>query len=216
MVMKKLITPTVLILCPMIFLAGCATQNIAPVASNGGISAKVLNDSDKAKVISRLKEVGYSKEEATARVDKMTDDEIVYFAGHPESIKRTGFIILASLIGSSVWTTVANAKKKREAYISHLHNKIGGFRTEMTLLDSDRKTETTLMAVDQDAAKKAEREATVRRLGTEIQAKQDQIKALENETEQVRLKKQKVPKDFTSKGKTSTGKTGAGKTGKQQ
>src|SRR2546422_348596 len=101
--MKQLITPTVLILCPMIFLAGCATQNIAPVASNRAISAKEPSDSNRAKVISRLEKVGYSKEEAMARVDKMTYDEIDYFAQHPESIKRSGFIIVASLIGSSVW-----------------------------------------------------------------------------------------------------------------
>src|ERR1035441_304789 len=142
-IIKKLITPTALILCPMIFLAGCATQNIAPVTSNAGITAKGLSDSNRARVIIRLEKVGYSKEEAIARVDKMTDAEIDYFAQHPESIKRSGFIILASLIGSSVWTTINNAKKKRAAYILHLSNKIGSYRTEVTLIDNDKKPRTT-------------------------------------------------------------------------
>ncbi len=195
-IMRKLIT---VILCPMIFLAGCATQNIAPVASNRAISAKEPSDSNRAKVISRLEKVGYSKEEAIARVDKMTCDEIDYFGQHPESIKRSGFIILDSLIGSSVWTTMNNAKKKREAYILHLSNKIGGFRTEVTILDNDKKNETTLLAQEQDPAKRAEREATIKRLGNEVQSKLEIIKSLENEIELVRTKKQPVPKDFKNK-----------------
>jgi hypothetical protein len=180
----------------MILLAGCATQNITPVTSNAGISAKGLTDSNRARVISRLQKVGYSKEEAIARVDKMTEDEICYFAEHPESIKRSGFIILASLIGSSVWTTMNNAKKKRAAYILHLSNKIGSYRTEVTLIDNDKRNETTLLAQEQDPAKKAEREATIKRLQNEEQSKLDLIKKLEDEIEAVKAKTQKVPKDF--------------------
>jgi hypothetical protein len=194
--MRRLIKPIAIILCPMILMAGCATQNTAPVTSNAGISAKGLSESNRARVISRLEKVGYSKEEAVARVNKMSGDEICYFAEHPESIKRSGFIILASLIGSSVWTTMNNAKKKRAAYTLHLSNKIGQYRTEITLLDNDRKNETTLLAAEQDPAKKAERQANIKRMGDEVQSKLELIKSLENETELVRTKKQKVPKDF--------------------
>jgi hypothetical protein len=192
--MKKLITPIVVVLCPMLVLAGCATNNIAPIASNGGILANepgVLDN--RTKVIRRLGEVGYSKEEAIARVDEMTDAEIAYFGQHPESIKRSGFIILASLIGSSVWTTINNAKQKRVAYIAHLRDKIAGFRTEITLTDSKRMNERTLLAVEQNPARRAELEVEIKRLGDEIDSKQDQIKSLENDVREIETKGKKVP-----------------------
>ena len=121
--MKKLIMPIVLILCPMLLLCGCATNNQAAAAGNVGISAKEPGDSNRAKVISRLEKVGYNKEEAVARVDKMSGDEIVYFAAHPESIKRSGFIIIASSIGSSIYSTVKSNEKKKEAEIQRKRNK---------------------------------------------------------------------------------------------
>jgi hypothetical protein len=191
--MKKLITPTVLILCIMLILPGYATDNIAPKASNGGVSAKELSDPNRVRVISRLEKVGYSKEEAIARIDQMTDDEIAYFAQHPESIRRSGFIILASLIGSSVYSSISNANKKREAYTSHLRDKIAEVRTEIMLTDSKRMNQRTLLSVEQDPARKAELEAESKRLGNEIDSEQDQIKSLENDIQLINAKKKKVP-----------------------
>ncbi|NOS72415.1 MAG: hypothetical protein HOP33_21150 [Verrucomicrobia bacterium] len=191
--MKKLIALIVSILCPMLVLVGCATNNIAPVASNGGFSAKELSAPNRAMVTSRLEKVGYSKEEAIARADQMSDDEIAYFAQHPESIRRSGFVILASCIGSSVYSSINNGNKKREAYISHLKNKIAELRTEITLTDSKRVNQRTLLAVEQDAARKAELEAESKRLGNEIDSKQDQIKSLESDIQLVNTKKKKVP-----------------------
>jgi hypothetical protein len=211
--MKKLLTPTVLILCPMLSFAGFAPQNIAPAADDSGISARESGISNRAQVIKRLEKVGYSREEATNRVDQMTDDEINYFAAHPESIKRSGFIILASLIGSSVYTTINNAKKKKEAYTTHLNGKIAEARSEIGAIDNKKTRESVLLAVEQDSAKKAERQATIDGYDKEIQAKQDNIKALENEIQLVNTGKQKVPKDFRApkKGETSTTKSELGK-----
>ena len=54
----------------------------------------------------------------------------------------------------------------------------------------------TLLAVEQNPERKAELEAEIKRLGSEVDSKQGQIKSLENEIELVKSKKQKVPKDF--------------------
>ena len=155
-------------------------------------------------MVSRLKKVGYSEQEAIARVDNMTEDEIVYFADHPESIKRSGIIIIASLIGSSVYTTVRHNQKKREAYIEHLRYNADNFRAEITMLESKRTNETVLLSVEQDPAKKAEREATIEVMGKEIQSKQDLINSLEREMEAIRTKEQKVPKEFNAKNRKIT------------
>jgi len=197
--MKKLILPIVVMLCPMLLLATSATTTIAPAPHHVDVSENRPDDNDREVVVIRLKKVGYSEEEATARVDKMTDDEIVYFADHPESIKRSGFIIIASLIGSSVYTTIRNNQKRREAYIGHLRHSVDSFRSEIVMLEGKRTTETVLLSQEQDPVKKAEREATIEALGKEIQSKLDLINSLERETEAIRTKEQKVPKDFDAK-----------------
>ena len=212
MKMRKMIhritCPTALVLSCMLALTGFATNT---VARDSGISANEAGDTNRAKVVSRLEKVGYSKGEAIARVDKMTDDEIDYFSQHPESIKRSGFIILASLIGSSVWTTVANAKKKRESYITHLNGKIAGFRSEIMIADNRKTSESLLLVQEQDPAKRTEREAAIKRLENEVQSKQDLVKSLENEIESIRTKKQKVPKEFTTPKKEPAPKDVKGK-----
>lgn len=180
--LKKLITPAVLILCPVVVLAG-----------NGSVSVGDSGKSDSARVITRLEKVGYSQEEAIARINQMTDDEIAYFAQHPESIRRSGIILIASSVGSSVYSSVANAKKKREAYAAHLKDKIASLRTEIQLTETKRLTQSTLLAVEQDPAKKAELEAQSKRLGDEIDAKQNAIKQLENDIQLINTKKKKVP-----------------------
>lgn len=192
---KKLLTPAVLMLCPVIALAGPATQSSIDLPSgNESVSVQDSRSSNRARVISRLEKVGYSQEEATARINQMTDDEIAYFAQHPESIRRSGFVLLASSIGSSVYSSVNNAKKKREAYAAHLKEKVASLRTEITLTDSKRLNQRTLLAVEQDPARKAELEAEAKRLGDEIDAKQNEIKQLENDIQLINTKKKKVPK----------------------
>jgi chromosome segregation ATPase len=181
---------TALVLCCVLPLTGFATNT---VARDSGVLASKAGDTNQAKVISRLKKVGDSEAEAIGRVDKMTDGEIEYFAQHPESIKRTGFIILASLIGSSVYTSINNANKKREAYIAHLDSKIAGFRMEITLLDSKRMNQSTLLFHEPDPANKAKLEADIDRYEKEIASKEDQIKSLQSDINAIRTKKKKVP-----------------------
>ena len=107
----KLKKPVILTMCCLLIVSsGCATRTL-----NGGATAtSELSEGDteanRAAVISRLEKVGYSKQEAIARVDNMTGGEIDYFANHPESIKRTGIIILGGLISSSIYSS--NQKKK--------------------------------------------------------------------------------------------------------
>jgi hypothetical protein len=110
---RKLIRSTALVLCFILGLGGYVSP---VVASTGDVSRDQLGDrdSDKARVVSRLEEVGYSEEEAIARVSTMTADELAFFADHPESIERTGFIILASLIASSVNSSVKSGKVKKQ------------------------------------------------------------------------------------------------------
>ncbi len=108
------------------------------------------------------------------------------------------------IVPSALFDTVAlphdlnvnanHGKKRREAYIRFLTNKIGSYRTGIVLTDTKRINQRTLLAVQQDPARKAELEAESKRLGTDIDSKQDQIKSLENEIELIRTKKQPVPK----------------------
>ena len=186
--------PAVLMLSPMIVSASPATDSIEPLAANKHISVQTAGEANKARVIDRLQKVGYSQEEAIARISQMTGEEIAYFSQHPESIRRSGFVLIASSIGSSVYSSVNNAKKKREAYIAHLRAKIASLQTEVSLTDSKRLNQRTLMAVEQDPARKAELGAEAKRLGDEIDAKQSQIKVLESDIQLINTKKKKVPK----------------------
>lgn len=191
--MHKLGVLNALVLACVIPLTGFATDT---VVGDSGVCMNQASDTSRAKVISRLEQVGYSKAEAIARVDEMTADEIDYFGQHPESIKRSGFVILASCIGSSVYSSIRNAQKKREAYISHLNGKIEATRSEITLLESQKENQQTLAAVEKDPATKEAMEGNIKKTDEQIQAKQDLIKSLENEIEQVRTKKEKVPKNY--------------------
>ena len=190
--MKSIRILTVLIMCSAFVLNVNAMNTIS---SSGDSSTTEQSKLNKTRVIDRLVEVGYSKEEAIARVDKMTCDEVEYLAEHPESIKRTGFVILASLIGSSIYSSMENTKKKKEAYIKHLQDKIGAFRLEITLLDSKRMNQRTLAMVEQDPEKKAALEAEAARIGKEIDSKQDNIQKLENEISAINAEtsKKEVP-----------------------
>jgi len=163
------------------------------ISSGGGTSATEQSEFNRTRVIDRLVEVGYSKEEAIARVDKMARDEVEYLAEHPESIKRSGFVILASLIGSSIWSAVDNAEKKKVAYQSHLRDKIKDFQHEIMLLDSRMSHQRTLEAVEDDPEKKAVLEEEATRIGKKIDLKQDNIQKLENEVSAINAKESKVP-----------------------
>jgi len=177
--------------CAMFFLSGYATNSPAAVTGNGGISANELIVPDKATVISRLEKVGYSKEEAIARVDKMTDDEIVYFAGHPESIKRSGFIIIASLIGSSVYSSVQSGQKKKLAEIQKKRDQIAFDENDIRRKQNEQETDARLLEKEQDSGKIQELKAAINNLGNEIKSLESDINLLENQVKDATSPKKK-------------------------
>lgn len=144
-------------------------------------------------VISRLEDVGYSKEEAIARVDKMSEDEIAYFAQHPESIKRSGFILIASSIGSSVYSSVKHSEKKKEAEIQRKKDEIASIEREVDRKQNEQNTDLILLQTEQDPAKSQKLKTEVGTLGNEIKSLEDNIKALENELDKMTPPK-KAPK----------------------
>jgi chromosome segregation ATPase len=179
--MKKIIAPIVLTLCSLLLSGECIANNVAPAASDGSISTKEPTVDNKVKVIGRLEKVGYSKEEAIARVDKMSADEISYFAQHPESIKRSGFILIASSIGSSVYSSVRHSQKKKEAEIQRKRDQIASLEREIDRKQNERNTDLTLLQNEQDPDKHQKLKMDVDTLGDEIKSMEDNMKALEND-----------------------------------
>jgi chromosome segregation ATPase len=174
-------------------LTGLAANS---VSGDSGVCRNQAVDTSRAKVISRLERVGYSRTEAIERVDRMTADEIEYFAQNPESIRRSGFVILASCIGSSIYCSIKSGQDKRKAYISHLNSKIEETQNEITLLQGQKENDETLVTVEKDPATKEAIEARIKNTDDQIQVKKDLIKSLENEIELVRTHKEKVPKTY--------------------
>lgn len=101
-------------ICCVLALLGCASNTPASLSATRNGSSEERIGPDEAKVIARLQKVGYERKEAIARVDRMSTDEIAYFSKHPESIKRTGIIILGGLISSSIWSSTETKKRKEE------------------------------------------------------------------------------------------------------
>jgi chromosome segregation ATPase len=179
--MKKLITPIVLVLCSMLPLSGHTKNSVAPAASNRDISTKEPITHNKAMVINRLEEVGYSKEEAMTGVDKMSKDEIAYFAQHPESIKRSGFVLIASSIGSSVYSSIKHGQRKKEAEIQRKRDEIASLEREINRKQNEQNRDLTLLQSEHDPEKTQQMKAEVDTLGKEIKALEDSIKSLEND-----------------------------------
>ncbi len=169
-------------LCSALVLAGCSTNT---VPSNRGISANQPGVTDRGRVISRLEKVGYSKEEAIARVDKMTDDEIVYFAQHPESIKRSGFILIASSIGSSIYSTVKSNQKKKEAEIQKKKEQITDIKMDISSKENERNMDLVLAQNEHDPAKSQMLQQKIGILNDDIKSLRDQIQSLENEIDAI-------------------------------
>jgi hypothetical protein len=165
----------------MLLSSPCDANNVTPAASDASISTKSSLTDNQAKVMSRLEKVGYSKGEAMARVDKMSSDEIAYFAQHPESIKRSGFILIASSIGSSVYSSVRHSQKKKEAEIQRKRDQIASLEREIGLKQNERNADLTLLQTEQDPTKHQTLKADVDRIGTEIDSMEQNMKALEDE-----------------------------------
>ena len=156
---------TIVLLCWAFVVSGCATGR---VNHEGAASIDKPGGDHRAKVVSRLIEVGYSEEEAAARADEMTDAELVYFAGNPEAVRRSGFVILSSLIGSSVWSSTENKKDKRMAYRASLNSKIQAAQMEVS-------SKTMLLVNESDPAKKMRLEAQIKVLEDNIKSLQHQL-----------------------------------------
>ena len=176
---QKLITSTALTLCSTLVWAGSPSNTITP--ANRGISADQPGITDKGRVINRLTKVGYSKEEASARVDKMTEDEIVYFAGHPESIKRSGFVLIASSIGSSVYSTIRSSQKKKEAEIQKKREQITNIKEDIKGKENERNMDLILSQNEHDPAKAQMMQTQIGTLTDEMKSLREQIQSLENE-----------------------------------
>ena len=93
-------------LCFALLVTGCSGQGIYIAAKT-----EQPEDASRTKVIVRLQEVGYSRAEALARTDKMTEEEIEYLAQHPEAVKRAGFIIAICAVLSSLFVTAEAAER---------------------------------------------------------------------------------------------------------
>lgn len=184
--MKKTITPTILMLCSTLVFAGNPPTTASPDSS---ISVNQTRLTDKGKVISRLEQVGYSKEEAIARADKMTGDEIVYFAGHPESIKRSGFIILASLIGSSVYSSIEHGQKKKAAELQAKRDQIAALERDVDRKQREQDLDMRLLDKEQDSDKRQNLKVAIDRLGEEIKSLDDNIRVLDDEIKAAAPKK---------------------------
>jgi hypothetical protein len=176
-----------------------AGNSPAAVTGNGGISANELTVPNKARVISRLEKVGYSKEEAIARVEKMTDDEIVYFAGHPESIKRSGFILIASSIGSSIYSTIKSSQNKKKAEIQKKKEQITNIKMDVSSKENERNMDLVLAQNEHDPAKSQMLQTKIGILNDDIKSLRDQIQSLENEIDA--LENPKAHKNDTARPK---------------
>jgi hypothetical protein len=156
---------TVALLCCAFVVSGCTTGR---VNHEGAASIDKPGGDHRAKVVSRLIEVGYSEKEAAARADAMTDAELVYFAGNPEAVRRSGFVILSSLIGSSIWSSAENKKDKRMAYSASLNSKILNAQMEIS-------SKTMLLVNESDPAKKMWLEAQIKVLEENSQSLKRQL-----------------------------------------
>ena len=91
--------PTIsLSLCVSLFLMGCSSSE----KWGGSAAVEKLDNPNQLKVVCRLRQVGFDAGEALARSERMSQEELAYLAEHPEAIKRTGFIILGALLGSTL------------------------------------------------------------------------------------------------------------------
>ena len=93
-----------------LLLGACATKNREFQYS--GVTKAPSYHSNHERVAERLKEVGYTPDEANIRVAEMSDNELDYFGQHPEAIKRSGIIILGGLVSSSVYSSKQNKRTK--------------------------------------------------------------------------------------------------------
>ena len=166
--MQSMKSVIVLTLCNMIVLVGCDHQRITVTSfTPSAAETQAHGHANSAKVAARLQELGYSQDEAWARVASMSADEIDYFATNPESIKKSGFIILGGLVGSTIASSIADADAKKAEEKKRLED-------AQKEADSQRQHQELLEEIDEMKHQLSE-ERNERRQG-ELQGQIDQLK----------------------------------------
>jgi hypothetical protein len=98
----KIYHPTISLLTAL--ATGCATSSPTKLTTIQNDSVPPLER--------RLLELGYNEQQINEQLSTLSEDELEYFNKHPEEIKKSGIIILAGLIWSSVYSS--NQKKKQK------------------------------------------------------------------------------------------------------